>query len=252
MILRSVIRHVRDQNWFAVGLDFLIVVVGVFIGIQVANWNEERTNRAVAAGHLSEVAEDIQTHLDFHPELYGSAVARIAAVDAIFDRAFGQELPGRLELSTLSWAVPATPALADDELDRAMGAVNLVRITVGSRNGYESLISSGNLGLVEDRGLARAIQQYYGRYDDLLDTGEVFRAFRNDGASIYHAAGLSVFDRRPLEDIIDIAQRDPAFAAYLRSTREWAIVHAGLLEDLRVESEALLARIRVDLERSSR
>ena len=23
-------KHVRDQNWFAVGLDFLIVVVGVF------------------------------------------------------------------------------------------------------------------------------------------------------------------------------------------------------------------------------
>ena len=42
MILRSVMKHVRDQNWFAVFLDFLIVVVGVFIGIQVANWNEAR------------------------------------------------------------------------------------------------------------------------------------------------------------------------------------------------------------------
>ena len=42
MILRSVTRHVRDQNWFAVGLDFMIVIVGVFIGIQVANWNDER------------------------------------------------------------------------------------------------------------------------------------------------------------------------------------------------------------------
>jgi len=30
------------QNWFAVFLDFFIVVVGVFIGIQVANWNEGR------------------------------------------------------------------------------------------------------------------------------------------------------------------------------------------------------------------
>ncbi|MDH3416212.1 MAG: hypothetical protein OEM64_07895 [Gammaproteobacteria bacterium] len=42
MILRRVTRHVKDQNWFAVGLDFVIVVVGVFIGIQVANWNDER------------------------------------------------------------------------------------------------------------------------------------------------------------------------------------------------------------------
>jgi hypothetical protein len=28
MILRRVTEHVRDQNWFAVGIDFVIVVVG--------------------------------------------------------------------------------------------------------------------------------------------------------------------------------------------------------------------------------
>ena len=48
MILRSLTRHVREQNWFAVFLDFLIVVVGVFIGIQVANWNAERADRVEA------------------------------------------------------------------------------------------------------------------------------------------------------------------------------------------------------------
>jgi hypothetical protein len=42
MLLRSVIKHVNTQNWFAVGLDFAIVVVGVFLGIQIGNWNEER------------------------------------------------------------------------------------------------------------------------------------------------------------------------------------------------------------------
>ena len=42
MILRRIMEHVRAQNWTAVGLDFLIVVLGVFIGIQVANWNEAR------------------------------------------------------------------------------------------------------------------------------------------------------------------------------------------------------------------
>jgi len=45
MILRRVTEHVKAQNWLAVGIDFLIVVVGVFIGIQVANWNEGRIER---------------------------------------------------------------------------------------------------------------------------------------------------------------------------------------------------------------
>ena len=42
MLLRRVIEHVKTQNWTAVALDFVIVVVGVFIGIQVANWNDAR------------------------------------------------------------------------------------------------------------------------------------------------------------------------------------------------------------------
>lgn len=40
MLLRRVTKYVIDQNWFAILINFLIVVVGVFIGIQVANWNE--------------------------------------------------------------------------------------------------------------------------------------------------------------------------------------------------------------------
>jgi len=63
MILRSVMKHVRDQNWFAVGLDFLIVVVGVFIGIQVANWNDERRQRQQETAILERLSEDTQALL---------------------------------------------------------------------------------------------------------------------------------------------------------------------------------------------
>ena len=60
MILRSVTKHVKDQNWFAVFIDFLIVVVGVFIGIQVANWNEGRAYNQQEAQLLSSLKNDIQ------------------------------------------------------------------------------------------------------------------------------------------------------------------------------------------------
>jgi len=39
MLLRRITEHVKAQNRAAVALDFCIVVVGVFIGIQGANWN---------------------------------------------------------------------------------------------------------------------------------------------------------------------------------------------------------------------
>jgi hypothetical protein len=42
MLLRRINEHVKAQNWFAVAIDFIIVVVGVFMGIQIGNWNESR------------------------------------------------------------------------------------------------------------------------------------------------------------------------------------------------------------------
>ena len=45
MLLRRVIEHVNAQNWTAVALDFVIVVVGVFIGLQAANWNDARRDQ---------------------------------------------------------------------------------------------------------------------------------------------------------------------------------------------------------------
>ena len=42
MTLRRILHHFRTQNWLAVCIDLVVVVVGVFVGIQVANWNESR------------------------------------------------------------------------------------------------------------------------------------------------------------------------------------------------------------------
>jgi hypothetical protein len=65
MILRRLTQHVNDQNWFAVVLDFFIVVVGVFIGIQVANWNAERLERTQERDYL------IRLHGDFVESING-------------------------------------------------------------------------------------------------------------------------------------------------------------------------------------
>ena len=42
MILRRLTENLRAQNWTAITIELLIVIVGVFIGTQVSNWNQER------------------------------------------------------------------------------------------------------------------------------------------------------------------------------------------------------------------
>ena len=60
MILSRVIEHMKKQHWTAIAIDFFIVVFGVFIGIQLGNWNEARVERAKESGYLVRLHEDMQ------------------------------------------------------------------------------------------------------------------------------------------------------------------------------------------------
>ncbi len=46
MILRRVTEHIKAQNWFAVGLDFLIVVVGVYTAVWVEGYQDRHAQEA--------------------------------------------------------------------------------------------------------------------------------------------------------------------------------------------------------------
>ena len=42
MLMRRLIENVRPRDWFAVVVDLAIVVGGIFLGLQVNSWNEDR------------------------------------------------------------------------------------------------------------------------------------------------------------------------------------------------------------------
>lgn len=63
MILRRLIEHVKKQHWTAVFLDFIIVVMGVFLGIQLGNWNEANAAKARETELLTELREEIETSI---------------------------------------------------------------------------------------------------------------------------------------------------------------------------------------------
>jgi len=77
MILRRITEHVRAQNWFAVALDFVIVVLGVFVAMQVANWNTARAFDAQERAQLAAMRTEIESDLARLTEqvAYYSAVA---------------------------------------------------------------------------------------------------------------------------------------------------------------------------------
>ena len=59
MILRRFMQHVKEQNWFAVGLDVIVVIVGIFLGMQVTNWNETRIENETAKVYVERLKADL-------------------------------------------------------------------------------------------------------------------------------------------------------------------------------------------------
>ena len=64
MILRRITEHVKAQNWFAVGVEFVIVVVGVFVGLQAQDWSTARAERSAEHAAIERLIIEYKLNLD--------------------------------------------------------------------------------------------------------------------------------------------------------------------------------------------
>lgn len=69
MIFRRTVANLRAQNWTAIGIEVAIVIVGVFIGTWVANWNEERVERAETRRMIAQ----LEPSLDYLEQYFETA-----------------------------------------------------------------------------------------------------------------------------------------------------------------------------------
>lgn len=65
MIFKRFAANLRAQNWFAIAIELGIVILGVFIGTQVGNWNQQRLERAATDRMLVQLIPELQSQLEF-------------------------------------------------------------------------------------------------------------------------------------------------------------------------------------------
>jgi hypothetical protein len=141
--LLRVAEHVRTQNWTAIGIDFLIVVLGVFVGIQVVNWNAARVDKQRGA----EFTERLRADLSEERWIYGFLTAYYGDVREAAGAAAG--------------ALEGTAPLSDHDLLVAAYRATQYREGPRRRATYDELVSTGSLGLVADTELLRVAEAVY-------------------------------------------------------------------------------------------
>ncbi len=63
MLLRRITKHVKNENWFAVFIDFVIVVIGVLFAFQVTEWNNQRANHTAEYRALERLIIEYEENL---------------------------------------------------------------------------------------------------------------------------------------------------------------------------------------------
>ena len=56
--------HVNNRNLTAIVIELLVVVLGVFIGLQVDNWNQSRIEENTVKSYYDRLIEDLRTNAD--------------------------------------------------------------------------------------------------------------------------------------------------------------------------------------------
>lgn len=145
MLLRRVIEHVKEQNWTAIAIDFCIVVIGVFVGIQVANWNEGRQENQRAHDYLKRLSEDLSQEMK-------SIDNRVTYVGRSIS--YGE--------SALSWAEDGK-LVNESAWETVLAYYQASRILPYSPvdTTYQEMRSAGELGLVSDASLRAALTEYF-------------------------------------------------------------------------------------------
>jgi len=247
MLLRRMMDHVQSQNWLAVFLDFVIVVVGVYIGIQLGNWNEASSNSQRKAAALESLQTEFESNIrrfDQIIESYAETLVREAIVsNAVF--------AGRLA-----------------EKDRAQFETGLARsmyfgplavdISV-----YEVLEQSGDLSLIDDQEILVALNDFNRSLDWTNDQRQSFREGITDlgrewrdyvyhtptddphaTAVVYDFEAL-IADRRATGALIEVSRMKHIFFRYVPPLKERAIaVCKRLAEETGRPCEVASAEIR--------
>lgn len=143
MILRRISEHVKAQNWTAVALDFVIVVVGIFVGLQVQEWSGRRAMSERTALLMQRLEADFGVDvwiagrlLDYHKQVANNAQMTL------------NDITGRETIPDEQLLVAAHRASQFNRFNRTSGL-------------YEELVATGGLDLVSSSAIGSIAALFY-------------------------------------------------------------------------------------------
>ena len=150
---------IAKQNWSAASIELLIVVIGIFLGLQASSWYEERTEgrlESTIVDRLEVDFEEIRDEIDAALEHHQSIIDGLDKLRAALD----------------------SGSIAESEkssVQYSLGNVLSVDTGGGKSSTYQEIVASGRLRLLQSNDLVSALSEYQERF---ANSGRLFSEFR--------------------------------------------------------------------------
>jgi hypothetical protein len=155
MILRRLTENLRKQNWTAIAIEFVIVVLGVFVATQVADWSAREADKRRGHAYVQRLIADAEFDL-------ANRRRDLAYFDAVNE--------GALQANALMrQASPNSRALVIAAYRATEYSYN-----PATRATWDEIVSSGDVGLLPTEAVTSLAT--YHSIDLALDTRESFRS----------------------------------------------------------------------------
>ena len=144
MILQRLASAICQQNWSQIIIEILIVVIGIFLGLQVTDWNEERINLELEKNYLTKLHSDTDQLIE------------LASPSTLTSKLIGDNLK---ELSQL---------LIDNQDDaditklqcNSLAYTHIYVTSIVSLPTLNELLSSGQILLIHNENIRRLISEF--------------------------------------------------------------------------------------------
>ncbi len=241
--LARIAQRLRAHDWFAATIEVAIVVLGIFLGFQVTQWNEQRQNRAREVSLMLNVASNLRDDVKEMDENIRTASSRMASLDYLLRLAGDWDPPKQFPSSRFAIKVEPVPPF-DTRSGYTIGIeIFILSFFDGNRFAYNALINADGPNITNDQKRLGEIQQYYASVDLLVTFERSLAENRLRVIDAMQAEGISAVDRSSFEEVASVVRANPPLRAAIENYWFYANRQVFLTRILSHDAARLAGRI---------
>jgi hypothetical protein len=148
MMLRRLTGHLRHENWFAIILELVVIVVGLFLAFQLDRWYESQRIKSDLQAHLASLTEDFTEN-----------ETRLSLAISIGKQEMEAAITLRAEIRK------DNPDLSVAELNQLISQITLLPTFNAVDLAYRDLIGDGTLVDLPSSELKKELAEFYAAHE---------------------------------------------------------------------------------------